>query len=229
MFLIMNFSCKLLGDLLHLVSILLLFTQIKKKQSVLGLSYRTQEMYLIVFLSRYSGALFLPFAGYYLSLIKLGYVTLTLLVIYYMRFRTPYALTYNPKLDSFPHYYAIYPLAVVLTIFFHVTFKGYEFYQYLWSFSIILEAFTLIPQIYLLGKVQGIEVFTGSFVVCLGLYRYFYVMHWTLQFFMKSVYVSKQVLGLEIFFGCLQTILVADFVFKYIRSFKSIRKITIPI
>lgn len=225
----MNLSVKHIGDLLHLASIIALLVQIRKKKSVLGLSYRTQEIYLVVFMSRYSAYFFLPFAGYYISLMKLCYVTLTLAVVYYMRHKTPYLLTYNPQLDSFPHNYTIYPASIVLTLLFHVTFTGHEIYQYAWSFSVILEAFALVPQIYLMNRVQGVEVFTGAFVTFLGLYRYFYVVHWTIQFFMKSYNVGKQVLGLEIVFGVIQTLVVADFVVKYLKSLRQVKKITIPI
>lgn len=45
---------QLIGDFLHLVAILLLLLKILASKNVVGLSYKTQELYMAVFLTRYS-------------------------------------------------------------------------------------------------------------------------------------------------------------------------------
>ena len=45
---------QLIGDFLHLVAILMLLLKILSSKTVIGLSYRTQELYMVVFLTRYS-------------------------------------------------------------------------------------------------------------------------------------------------------------------------------
>ncbi len=45
---------QLIGDFLHLVAILLLLLKILASKNVVGLSYKTQEMFIVVFLTRYS-------------------------------------------------------------------------------------------------------------------------------------------------------------------------------
>ena len=44
---------QLVGDLLHLTAILFLITKIHVHQNVIGISYKTQLLYLSVFLCRY--------------------------------------------------------------------------------------------------------------------------------------------------------------------------------
>ena len=45
---------QLLGDFLHLIAIVMLLLKILANKNVMGISYKTQEMYLVVFLTRYS-------------------------------------------------------------------------------------------------------------------------------------------------------------------------------
>jgi ER lumen protein retaining receptor len=45
---------QLMGDFLHLIAILMLLLKIAATKNVIGISYRTQEMFMLVFLTRYS-------------------------------------------------------------------------------------------------------------------------------------------------------------------------------
>lgn len=44
---------RLLGDLAHLASFLLLLLRLRERKSAVGISLKTQELYLIVFCARY--------------------------------------------------------------------------------------------------------------------------------------------------------------------------------
>jgi len=48
---------QLIGDFLHLIAVLMLLLKILANKNVIGISYRTQEIYLVVFLTRYSDML----------------------------------------------------------------------------------------------------------------------------------------------------------------------------
>lgn len=45
---------QLIGDFLHLIAVLMLLLKILANKNVIGISYRTQEMYMVVFITRYS-------------------------------------------------------------------------------------------------------------------------------------------------------------------------------
>lgn len=86
---------RLIGDLLHLLSFFLLIQKILKKKSCQELSYRTQEIFLIVFCTRYLD-LFMYFVSLYNTLMKVGYIGCTSYIIYLMRFKKPYC-TVSPR------------------------------------------------------------------------------------------------------------------------------------
>ena len=136
----MNFI-KLLADMLHLLSFVILINKIKKTKNCLGLSYKTQELYLVVYLTRYWD-LFLYFVSLYNSLMKILFISSTLYIIYLMRIKRPYRLTYDPIGDNFPHIKFIYPGAVILALIINT---GYSAFELSWSFSIWLEAFAILP------------------------------------------------------------------------------------
>lgn len=58
----------------------------------LGLSYRTQELFLVVFLARYID-LFLGWKTLYVFVMKIVFISLTGYTIYLMKFKKPYSLS----------------------------------------------------------------------------------------------------------------------------------------
>ena len=48
----------------------------------------------------------------------------------------------------------------------------------LWAFSIWLEAMAILPQLKMIAKCKDIENITAHIVLFLGLYRFFYLLHW---------------------------------------------------
>ena len=115
---------KHIANLIHLFSMIFLLEQIIKKKNCIGLSYRTQEIYLIVFLTRYSSVFFSINQKFYL-LLKLTFILFTSLTIYLIRFKKPYCITYDKTLDKFSHYCFIYPLALILSAIFHIEFLNH--------------------------------------------------------------------------------------------------------
>ncbi len=135
---------KLIGDFFHISAMMILIRWMIIKQNCIGLSYKTQEIFLLVFITRYS-SLFFQKKPLFFLVMKLLYIFLKIITIYMIRFLKPYKLTYDECYDKFPHWITIYPLAIILTVIFHVTFKSHPVYAYFWSFSIILEAFAIVP------------------------------------------------------------------------------------
>lgn len=84
---------QLLGDFLHLVAVLLLLLKIIASKNVVGLSYKTQELYLVVFLTRYSDMLLEHHWGsLYFNLMRFIFIGITAYTIYHMKFKRPYKL-----------------------------------------------------------------------------------------------------------------------------------------
>lgn len=84
---------QLIGDFLHLVAILLLLLKIIASKNVVGLSYKTQELYLVVFLTRYSDMILEHHWGtLYFNMMRFIFIGITAATIYHMRFKRPYKL-----------------------------------------------------------------------------------------------------------------------------------------
>ena len=82
---------QLVGDFLHLIAMIMLILKILANRNVLGLSYRTQELYLAVYITRYIGIIF-GWTSLYLFVMKILFISLTSYTIYLMRVKKPYTL-----------------------------------------------------------------------------------------------------------------------------------------
>ena len=82
---------QLIGDFLHLIAILMLLLKILANKNVIGISYKTQEVYLIVFITRYSDMLIQHHWGsLYFNSMRFIFIGITTYTIYVMRFKRPY-------------------------------------------------------------------------------------------------------------------------------------------
>ena len=140
----------------------------------LGLSCKTQEIYLIVFCVRYVD-LFMYFVSIYTTTMKIFFIGSTAMIIYLMRYKLPFCTTYDALGDQFSHIKVLIPVALVLTCILNT---GWTTWQFSWSFSLWLEALAFIPQIIMLHKMRVVENLTSHYVACLGLYRFFYILNW---------------------------------------------------
>jgi len=84
---------QLIGDFLHLIAVLMLLLKILANKNVIGISYKTQEIYLIVFVTRYSDMLIEHHWGsLYFNSMRFIFVGISVYTIYVMRFKRPYLM-----------------------------------------------------------------------------------------------------------------------------------------
>ena len=72
---------RLCGDVSHVVSIVVLALRLNATKSAVGISLKTQELYLIVFVARYAD-LFSHFYSVYNTCMKIAFITSTAAIIY---------------------------------------------------------------------------------------------------------------------------------------------------
>eukprot|EP00742_Colponemidia_sp_Colp-10_P004142 GILJ01004420.1.p1 GENE.GILJ01004420.1~~GILJ01004420.1.p1 ORF type:complete len:245 (+),score=22.75 GILJ01004420.1:84-737(+) len=200
---------RLCGDMLHLLSIILLLMKIRKSKNCAGISCRTQELYLLVFCTRYLD-LFLYWVSLYNTVMKLAFIGLTAYILYLMRFKAPYCITYDKLNDSFPHWLYLVAPCAVLGI---VLPSEYDLIEMLWSFSLYLEAVAIFPQLVMLQRLGEVENLTSHYVGALGAYRFFYILNWIYKSFGHG-----HVSWLAGFTGLIQTVLYVDFFYYYFQS-----------
>ena len=189
---------RLVGDLTHVMAVLVLMWKIWETQSCVGISGRTQVLYAIVFISRYLD-LFSNFVSVYNTCLKVFYILATLGTIGLM-YKT--RATYDKKNDRFRAEILIVSALLLSLAINHV----YEFLEIMWTFSIYLEAVALVPQFYMTKKIGHIESISAFYIFALGSYRALYILNWVYRYYFEGFYDLIAVMG-----GCLQTILFSAF------------------
>lgn len=193
------------GDLVHCLSIYVLINKIHTSRSVNGLSFKTQLVYLVVYLTRYLDL----FGGswqrsLYNTVLKLVYISTSGYICYLMQ--TQFRNTLNPQLDTFKIRY-LFGAAAALAVLFHEKFTITEL---LWSFSIWLEAGAILPQLFMIQRTGKCETMNTHYIFALGAYRALYVLNWIYR------WVVKDPVGwISIIAGVLQTVLYSDFFYVY--------------
>lgn len=200
---------RLSGDLLHVASIFILLLKMMTSKSCNGISRRTQELYMIVFATRYLD-LFVthPLRSalmFYNTVMKILFLSSSAYIIYLIRAK--YKHTYDHVHDTFRHEYAIVGAAVAALVF-HLKLTVLELF---WAFSVFLEAVAILPQLVLLQKTGEVENITSHYIVCLGLYRAMYICNWVYRYVVEH----RQHQWLAWSCGMLQTALYADFFYYY--------------
>lgn len=217
---------RLAGDMSHVFSIIILLLRLRVVKNASGISVRTHELYLVVFVTRYLD-LFTTFFSIYNSCMKVLYIFTTALVIYTIKYKEPICSTYESKNDSFRHWkFAVAPCVVVALIT-HVVQKGLtpQPIELLWTFSIYLESIAILPQLVVLQRYGEVENLTGNYVFFMGAYRFLYILNWIYRSYHEPFYQHHLVVY---FCGVLQTLLYVDFFYYYIKNKAKGGKFTLP-
>ena len=100
--------------------------------------------------------------------------------------------------------------------------------MFVYDYTIILEAFAFLPQLVLMRKIQEVEIITGGYLFCLGIYRAIYEFSWFWRWYENVD--SFRDMYIKVIFGLIQTALYADFLWRYIKAARSKeRKVPLPI
>ncbi|CAH1440366.1 unnamed protein product [Lactuca virosa] len=207
------------GDMCHLFSILVLLLKIYATKSCSGISLKTQELYVVVFLARYLN-LFTAFISVYNTVMKVVFIGSSVAIVYCMRWHHAVKRSYDRDLDTFKYQFlvlACFLLALVLH-------EKFTFLEICWAFSIYLEAVAILPQLVLLQRSGNVDNLTGQYVFFLGAYRALYILNWIYRYLTQPHFNG----WISCFSGLIQTALYADFFYYYFISWKSNSKLQLP-
>ncbi|KAJ1674980.1 endoplasmic reticulum retention protein [Spiromyces aspiralis] len=201
---------RLAGDLTHLGSILILLHKMHMTKSCAGISFKTQCLYLLVFMTRYLD-LFIHYISLYNTLMKIFFIASSGYIVYLMR--KPFKHTYEASLDTFRAEYLVLVSAVLSVLLPH----KYTPIEVLWTFSIFLEAVAILPQLFQMTRTGEAETITAHYVFTLGAYRALYLLNWIYRY-----YTTGHVDWVACIAGLVQTALYGDFFYIYfVRIFKN--------
>lgn len=216
---------RLTGDMMHLLSILVLLLKMYTSKSCRGVSLKTQFLYLLVFCTRYLD-LFYNFLSLYNTVMKILFIASSAFIVYLMRAKRPYCETYDKKSDSYFVGYLIAP-CLILAVFVN---EYFSFTEIAWAFSVYLETVAIIPQLIVVhnyAKESGgfVENLTSHYVFLLGGYRTMYVVNWLYRVFTETGY-RDWIVWIS---GIIQTLIYIDFFYYYLKAQTSGKSMSLPI
>jgi len=208
---------RFLGDISHLASIIILINKIRKTKSCAGISFKSQALYAVVFVTRYLD-LFWNYVSLYNTLMKIFFIASSVYVLYLMKFQ--FKPTNDPGIDTFKVEYLLGGSLILSLIF---TYK-YTFGEVFWSFSIWLESVAILPQLFMLQRTGQAETITTHYLAALGLYRALYIPNWIYRYFAEGYFDPIATLA-----GIVQTVLYADFAKIYNDTVLKGKKFELPV
>lgn len=183
-----------------------------------GISFKTQALYLFVYITRYIDLFWTFTDSAYNTIFKLLFLASSGYTIYLMT--TAYKPTHDPNLDTFKVQYLLgfaFAFAVVLPY-------AYTPSEILWAFSIWLESVAILPQLFLLQRTGEAETITTHYLFALGLYRALYIPNWLYRWWFEGHYD-----WISVFAGILQTVLYSDFFWIYYTKVLKGKKFALPV
>lgn len=208
---------RILGDVSHTLSKVILIWAIHRNSSAEGVSLITQVLYALVFCSRYLD-IFTTSAtsdGWHIwnFTLKIFYTLSSFYIIFLMTSVYPRTRE-REKAWSFSLYILLG--SIIITPIWHYLLKYWEFFTYadmsiLWEFSEILESVCALPQLLLLRQTTVPTVIDSFYLVALGLYRFLYVLNWIQRRRADKEYSDPT----SWVWGSIQTALMIDFAWVY--------------
>ncbi|KAL8365144.1 hypothetical protein RB595_004114 [Gaeumannomyces hyphopodioides] len=209
---------RVLGDFSHLASILILLHKMTQLNSCAGISFKSQTLYLIVYVSRYLD-LFIT-KSIYNVIFKILFISAQGYIIYLMT--NAYKPTNDPNVDTFRVRYLLGGAAVMAIVFpYYWTFR-----EMLWAFSIWLESVAILPQLFMLQRTGEAETITTHYLFALGAYRALYIPNWIWRYFTEP---EHSVDYIAIIAGIIQTVLYSDFFWIYYQKVWKGQKFKLPV
>ncbi|KYN27202.1 PREDICTED: ER lumen protein-retaining receptor [Trachymyrmex cornetzi] len=207
---------RLLGDLSHLLAIIILLVKIWKTRSCAGISGKSQILFAIVYTTRYLD-LFTTFISAYNTFMKIVFIAASLATVFLMYIK--FKATYDHNHDTFRIEFLILPAFILALLINHEL----SFVEVLWTFSIYLESVAILPQLFLVSKTGEAESITSHYLFALGSYRGLYLFNWVYRYYAEDHYDLIAIVA-----GLVQTVLYCDFFYLYITKVLKGKKLQLP-
>ncbi|XP_070580997.1 ER lumen protein-retaining receptor 2 [Ptychodera flava] len=207
---------RLVGDLCHLLAIIILLLKIWRTRSCAGVSGKSQILFALVFITRYLD-LFTNFISLYNSSMKVIYIFCSVTTVYLMFVK--FKATYDSNHDTFRVEFLVVPVGGLAFLVNH----DFSPLEILWTFSIYLESVAILPQLFMISKTGEAETITSHYLFALGSYRALYIVNWVYRYYTEGFFDLIAIVA-----GCVQTILYCDFFYLYITKVLKGKQLTLP-
>ncbi|TKA40877.1 hypothetical protein B0A54_07789 [Friedmanniomyces endolithicus] len=210
---------RILADLSHLASVLILIAKMRTSSSASGISFKTQFLYLIVYIARYLDLFWTsPTKAIWNTVFKIIFIVSQAYIVYLML--VDYKPTHDPNQDTFKVEY----LLLGATVLGLVWPPAYRVSEILWAFSLWLESVAILPQLFMLQRTGEAETITTHYLFALGVYRALYIPNWIYRYF-----IGEYVEPIAVVAGVLQAVLYSDFFYIYWTKVMQGKKFNLPV
>ncbi|KAJ4385314.1 endoplasmic reticulum retention protein [Neurospora sp. IMI 360204] len=209
---------RITADFSHLASILILLHKMTQLKSCAGISFKSQVLYFIVYVTRYLDLFWTT--SYYNIIFKILFIASSGYIIYLMV--SAYKPTNDPGLDTFRVQYLL-AFAAVLAILLPYQ---YNFWEIMWAFSIWLESVAILPQLFMLQRTGEAETITTHYIFALGIYRALYIPNWIYRYVTEP---KHKIDYIAVSAGIIQTLLYSDFFWVYYTTVMKGKKFKLPV
>lgn len=180
----------------------------------LGVSLITQVLYFLVFITRYLDLFWIPPQWHWWNFVLKNFYIWTSIYVVYVMTRRFARTREREKAWKLTTYILIFSAvaAPILSVLYRVSYlrKKTSLSEILWDFSIVLEAFCVIPQLLLLRQTSVPTVIDSYYLVTLGAYRGLYILNWIWRSANKDWPDA-----ISVIFGIIQTAFYIDFAWVY--------------
>lgn len=175
-----------LGAVFQTFAFFLLTVKIYVNQSCAGLSSRSLQLYVPVFVFRLSSTLF--FNGY-LPVDRSGdwvyqladFASLLVVMFVLMSMHSSFQVTYHRVADTFPILF-ILMLAAVMSVLVHPSLNNWLPADIAWTFSLYCESMAMI-QLYMMTQIGGeVESLTSHYVASVAASRFLSFIFWVFSY-----------------------------------------------
>jgi len=212
-----------LGMAIQCLAFYMLHAKVNMQRSAAGISAKTLEVYVLVFVFRLSSTLlrngYLPmdYSGDFVFQIS-DILSLAMTLRLLRCVRTTHRTTYQLEHDTLEIARAI-PLCIVLAIFVHGSLNRNPFFDTMWTISMNLDTIAMLPQLWMLSKIGGeVEGMTSHFVALLALSRFCAFSFWFYGYpelqREGSMIAGYQLIGAH----TMQVLLSLDFLYYYLSA-----------
>ncbi|KZC12344.1 PREDICTED: ER lumen protein-retaining receptor [Dufourea novaeangliae] len=207
---------RLLGDLSHILAIIILLLKIWKTRSCAGISGKSQILFATVYTMRYLD-LVTTYISAYNTFMKVIFIATSYATVFLIYVKCK--ATYDHNHDTFRIEFLILPTLVLALLINH----EFTIMEVLWTFSIYLESVAILPQLFLVSKTGEAESITSHYLFALGSYRGLYLLNWLYRFYAEDHYDLIAIIA-----GLVQTVLYCDFFYLYITKVLKGKKLQLP-
>jgi len=209
-----------LGMAVQTLAFYLLNAKVDMQKSVSGISAKTLQVYVLVFVFRLTS-----------TMVKNGYLpvdqsgdwvfqtadilSLIMTVKLLRRMYTSHRATYQEEHDTFD-VFRLVPPCIVLAMLVHGHLNSCPFFDTCWTAAMNLDTIAMLPQLWMLAKIGGeVDGMTSHFVVALGFSRFCAFTFWAYGY--VDLYRVSKVAGYQVLLAHgMQVFLSLDFVYYYL-------------